>query len=261
MAHKFLSYEFNPFYFSEKPEYRSLSATSRLVYRDLLDLCWMSPEKTGMEYDPERLSEQLGMDAEDIDTAVSDLSETAGLIEVIFNFETNSMKIFIPYLETQVETLTGRENRLQAVAIERSLNDSAKVTPLKRVSGSKEALDPMVGYLEDYEVHQQSGEYTNWLPTFDFGTRKQVYYVRSVLTQNLRTYFPGRSIESDLAAIFDYLIQEDAYRPSIGSMNRFIVRWIQREMTRKGSGQMVSEDALDSLDSDFSAFISSENFG
>jgi len=260
MGQNLISYEVNPYYFAAKPEYRGLTTIERAVYRELMDLCWVSETKTSIEYTPHELASMTGIPEEEIDRIINKLWHECRLVEVCIDLQSNTMRLSVPYLEAQLKSLSAKMEGLKVLQIDQSLKESNTVTPFKRVSGHRDASDPIVGYLTEEEIVANSVSFNGWLPTSHFSSNGQVYYLRRGVISKLQQHFPGRDIEMDLEEMFQYLIKEDSFRPTLPAMNRYIARWIQRNEANNSKGSKVSdlESAFDSMDDIFDQFLKSE---
>ena len=262
MSEALVYYEINPVYFRDQPAYTMLEPGVRLFFRELMDLLWLSEERFRMPYDPACLAEKLSVSEEFVEESVDTLtSDACGLLDLVFGLDNPGYILSCPYLESTKKRMVERSEREQAVGLAGEIKKANTVTPLQRVMGGDDNMEPTVGYLDSEEISVGSDLYSGWLPTAQFASSGQVFYVRKILLENLRDRFPGRDLQSDFEDMFRYLMTNPDRRPFYGVMNRFVARWLTRNKVASDA-HVAAGDEAQSIDDAFEALLNEEeNFG
>lgn len=257
MSEALVHYDLNPVYFRDQPAYYQLKPMHRLFFRELMDLVWLSESKFRIDYKPAELAEQMGFEEAEVEEAIDTLSaDSCGLIDLIYLLDPPGYVVQCPYLEAIKKKMLGRMEQANSVSLASDIKKSNTLSSVQRVMGGEANMEPTVGYLDGQEIARDSALYSNWLPTALFAQGGQVFYIRGLLKESLMKRFPDRDLSSDFEDMFRYLMDNPDRRPYYGVMNRFIARWLTRNVAKSSSPETPADD--ESIDDAFEKLLTEE---
>lgn len=247
------SYELNPFYINHLLSMPGLAAMDRLVFRELLDYCWMSDTQDRVEYDGEAMSLKIGLSIEEIEQSIEKLSDSKnGLIKFYVDLDSDipASMISVPYLTDILEKIDRNNTQEKSEDFSSSVNSKNTVSIVDRIKSRDAEFEPTIIYLSR-EERALANDFSGWLPTKNFDRNGEAYNVKDHVFHSLKKEFPMNP-ETVLKEIFGWLLKNPKKRPSMKSVNEFIYRWFSNyeDQTLKVSGkssdgsQPIDEEAL-----------------
>lgn len=242
------SYEFNPSSMGINPVWASLDSFDRGVFRDIIDLIWLSEKQYRMPYDPADLSVALGIPKDKLEVVLAKLmmGENPLLVEEFDLEAEGGFFISSPMLREQVTDYQRwlREER-HRVALKNKDREQA-LSLVSRINQSKSPQKPHVAYLKP-ECRDLS-QYYGWLPTDRFESQGQVYYLRDSFLEMLKESYPDEDVDHQILEIHTWLSKNRFRRKKLAMMNRFIINWLENQTEFKENGHKKSSEVEEELD-------------
>lgn len=222
-----LKYEINPYEIRHMLSAPGLKPIDRFVYRELLDMCWMTEQQDRLEYKPEELCVHLGMDIGEFEDSVSRLSRPELYILSIFldlDSASDEMCLSVKYLTDQLNEKTRDIDRERKLSFSDEAEKNNTVSIIDRISKRDSDFEPTILYIERKE-RALAKTYSGWLPTRNYGVDGEAYNIRDHLVASLKREFPGINVEKTFFSVFTWLMQNPDKRPAMSRVNAFIHQW------------------------------------
>lgn len=243
------SYEMNPAILKMNATWCDLDVVERGVFRDIVDLLWLSDKQYRMPYDSDFISQNVGMKKERVEQVIAKMvvGETP-LLNEEFDLGEGGFFLSCPLLREQIMSHQRwvREERHKTLLKNKERDSSLSL--VSRINQTKTPTQPHVAYLKP-EDRILNG-YVGWLPTDRFDTQGQVYYVRDSFLSMLKESYPDEDVEFQVQKIFTWLVKKQYGRKRLSMMNRFIINWLENQAEfreRESDTGIEIEQELDRL--------------
>lgn len=229
-----------------------LSATDRLVFRELMDMCWMSDLQDRMRYDGSDVSAKIGLSEIDIEKSIDKISSSDyDLIKFYVDLESDipESMIRIPYLTGYLDKVAKEEvdERTETFAQKAEVNNTVSI--VDRIKQRDSSFEPSILFLERSE-RALASTFSGWIPTRGFEEKGEAYNVREHIYHSLQKEF-GVEPEPVFKDMFQWLLSNPKKRPHLKYVNDFIHRWFSNYRQEKGkssvSHAVKDQVALDML--------------
>lgn len=242
------NYELNPFYIRHLLSNRGFNAIDRLVYREVMDCCWISDGQDRMAYEPKELSAFIGISEDELESAIEKLSESdCNLLKFYVDLESDvpESMISVPYLTDYLEKSKKNEiqEKSESFACEADRNNTISI--VDRIKQRDTNFEPSILFLERSE-RALCDSFSGWIPTKNFDRNGEAYNVREHVFIALKKEF-GFDPNIVFKEMFGWLIKNPKKRPGIKSVNEFIHRWFSNYETK--NAKYVKQTPIDSIDS------------
>lgn len=243
------TYEVNPERLYRNPAWTKLSLVHRAIFREILDILWGSEKQYRMPYDPNTLSEKLGVSTDDLEHSLAMLTigDDPLLVEE-FDLGGEGFYLSSPMLREQIADHQRwlREERHRVSLKNKEREESLSL--VARIQNAKSPKLPHVAYLKPEQ--RDLSVFHGWLPTNRFDTQGQVYYVRENFKAMLIESYPDQDVDQEILKIHAWLCNNPFRRKALAYMNRFILNWLENQadqMLQEGGSNGEMEQELDSL--------------
>lgn len=249
-----VAYDLNPYEIRHMLSAPGLTPVDRFVYRELLDMCWMTEDQDRIDYRPDELSVYLGMSVEDFEASINRLSRPELKILSVFldlDSESDEMSLSVKYLTDQLETRSKRVARERKGTFSEQVEKDNTISVLDRISKRDADFEATVIYVPR-EERAVLKSYQGWLPTRKFDLDGEAYNIRGHLIAKLRAEFPAvGDVTLVLVEIFNWLMENPDKRPSMIRINGFIFEWFSGR--NKSKALNVQDEANEEALSFFSS--------
>lgn len=244
------SYEINPSSLKINHCWSNLGRSERGLFRDILDLIWLSDKQYRMPYNPTSLAELLCVSVEDLEQALAKMmmGDQPLLVEEFDLEEAGGFFLSSPLLRDQISAHQRwiREEKHRSML--RNQDREQAVSLVARINQAKSSSDPHVAYLKPED--RDLSCYKGWLPTDRFESQGQVYYVRDTFLSMLRESYPDENVDNEIVRIHAWLVKKPFGRKRLAMMNRFVINWLENQAEfrdRDANNASEVEDELDRL--------------
>lgn len=224
-------YEVNPYELKHLLSAPGLKPIDRFVYRELLDLCWMSDLRDRMTYKPEELSDYMGLTQEEIESSVLRLSNPdLKILSVFLDLDSDSddMILAVSYLSSQIKEKAKISELKNKEKFSKSADDKNTIGVIDRISQRNSSFEPSVLYIERSEK-ALARDYTGWIPTRNYSETGEAYNVRDHVFSSIEREFENTNTLETLREIFHWLMKNPDKRPSMARVNGFIYQWFSKK--------------------------------
>lgn len=246
------SYDLNPFYIKHLLSSPGIGAIERLVFREILDFCWMDDAQDRVEYNGEEMSQKIGISEEELEKSIERLSDSkAALIKFYVDLDADipSSMISVPYLTDILEKM--KREDVQEKTEDFSTEAMAKntISIVDRIRSRDAEFEPTILFLERSE-RAMSDSFSGWLPTKNFDRNGEAYNVKEHIIESLKKSF---AVNPDhvFKEMFTWLMENPKRRPGMKTINDFIYRWfsnyddkIKKVAGKSSDGPAIDQEAL-----------------
>lgn len=252
-----VNYELNPFYISQLLSTPGISAIDRLVFRELLDLCWMTEDRDRISFETSELATKIGLHSGDIDKSIEKLSSPDyDLIKFYIDLDSDIPEsiVRVPYLSRYLESKRKEEVEKDTESFSESAELNNTVSIIDRIKKRDSDFEPSILFLDRSEKALASS-FSGWIPTKGFDQKGEAYNIRDHIYQSLKKSF-GIDPDPIFKDMFAWLMSNPKKRPSQKNINDFIFRWFSNIDEKKKKQVTVSSCAKDQTALDMLSDIS-----
>lgn len=249
------SYELNPFYIKHLLSGPGIGPIERLVFREILDFCWMDDAQDRIEFVGEEMSQNIGISEAELEKAIEVLSDSKNPVikfYVDLEAEIPASMISVPYLTDLLEKLKREETQEKSEGFSTEINASNTISIVDRIRSRDSEFEPTILYL-DREERSLCDSFAGWLPTKNFDRNGEAYNVKEQAFESLKREF-GVNPSVVLSEIFSWLIKNPKRRPTMKNVNEFIYRWFsnydaqaKKVASKSADGPVIDQEALSIL--------------
>ena len=234
------SYSLPPITVRSDKRISGLSAITRGIYRDLLDLMWLRSTQCSLPLHYQTLTDRLNTTERQVKKSIKEL--TTGEIPLLTIAKGHQGDFILsPMLESQ---MNGGEAPTVAVFQKKTtLDEEGELQTLKSFDEiSKNAFYNNRRYIELYE-HILSNMYTNWMPTNRFQINGEAFVITKEILKTLKAHNQHVNIEIVLDKVFNWLMDSgnESKRPRFGNVISLIEKF-----TKNSSLNVVQKQATES---------------
>ena len=247
------SYSVNPYEIRHLLSAPGIKPIDRFIYRELMDLCWMTEKQDRMDYSPSDLATYLELSEEEVEASINRLARPEfGILSTFLDLDSEDAGecIVIKYLSDQIERIeTDRRSKATRDFVE-EVAESETSSVIDRISRRDSDVEPSIIYLERSE-RAYCPNYSGWLPTRNFANSGEAYNIRKDFVSSLEARFPRTDSTAILTAIYDYLVKYPDRRPTLSRMSKFVFNWFENNRagntSASASPKTVDADVLSVL--------------
>lgn len=221
-------YEWNPGRMLSNPTYFNMNLGERAVYRELIDLMWLTKDQYRIEFDLMLISNLSGI-------------STGKIKQVIEKGLSGDKPLFMEEL-----CLSNLKNYLQSHDLLIQLIEYEK----QKEADSKTSIPQQTNTLKNRIINKEKGKvsehrvlgvYDGWMPTNRFDSIGQIYKVRKNLIDKLHSMTSEINIYDELINIYEWLKRNPEGRKAVSEMELFITKWIRRSINKRNDISEISE--------------------